>query len=145
MDTAKNTAKAAEMELRSDFSDMGAEYRLRYTGNEFAPEFANGDEVIFSTERRHKAGDIVALWLKPEATRNRPQVSVWRVENALGCFLPYTPHPESDVHPVLIVRSAVDGKTRAIRAEDALAVHPKVGVFYNDRPQFDAQENGEAA
>lgn len=99
MDTAKNTAKTTQMELRTDFSDPGDEYRLRNTGNEFAPEFADGDEVVFSTTRKHKEGDIVALWLKPEYTRGRPQVSLWRVDMALGCRLPYTPHPDSEVSP----------------------------------------------
>lgn len=44
-----------------------------------------------------------------------------------------------------MIRSAVDGKTRAIRAQHILGVHPKVGVFYGQSVHYDATENGGAA
>jgi len=146
MDTDTNTANEGAMELRHDFEDCKPEYRLVYRGNEFAPEFNDGDEIVFSTELDHKHGDVIALWLKPEALNGRPQVSVWRVEMALPsfCKVPFTPHPKSEAHPVLIVRSAGDGKCRAIKGQDILGVHPKIGLFYNQQIARDEQE-GEAA
>ena len=135
---AKNNTTAPD--LRTTFDDLGTEYAMEYTDHAFEPEFTKGDRVVFSLTKRHEAGDVVALWLRPEALRGRPQVSVWRVINALGCSVPFTPHPDSEVHPVLIVQSAIDGKGRAIRAEDILGVHPKIGVFYGERIHRDADQ-----
>lgn len=129
MDTARNSIAPA---LRTTFDDFGAKYALTYSGREFEPEFADGDNLVFSAEADHQNGDIVALWLRPEALRGRPQVTIWRAVTALGCTLPYIPNPESTAHPVLVIRSAVDGKARVIRAEDILGVHPKVGVLAPD-------------
>lgn len=130
--------------LRHSFDDLSATYGLTYSGNEFEPEFRNGDTLVFDSAEKPRAGDIVAIWLRPEHVREgRSQVAIYRVHMPLppGCTLPFTLAEGSECEPVLILNSPVDPKrTIAIPASRLLAVHCKTAVFFRES---EGEEGGE--
>ena len=130
--------------LRHSFDDLSATYGLTYSGNEFEPEFCDGDTLVFDSAEKPRAGAIVAIWLRPEHVHEgRSQVAIYRVHMPLppGFVLPFDIDPDSECEPVLIMNSPVDPKrTIAIPASRLLAVHCLVAVQFRE---CEGEEGGE--
>ena len=130
--------------LRHSFDDLSATYGLTYSGNEFEPEFCDGDTLVFDSAEKPRAGDIVAIWLRPEHVHEgRSQVAIYRVHMPLppGLILPFDICPGSECVPVLILNSPVDPKrTIAIPASRLLAVRRLAAVQFRE---CEGEEGGE--
>lgn len=125
-------------------AELPASYGLTYSGNEFEPEFRDGDTLYFEQDHPVEAGDVVAVWLRPEHVReDRAQVAIYRAHLPLppGCTLPFTLAEGSECGPVLILGSPVNPKrTIGIPASRLLAVHRMAAVFFRE---CEGDEGGE--
>jgi hypothetical protein len=130
--------------LRHSFDDLPACYGLAYSGSEFEPEFRDGDMLCFEKDGDAAAGDVVAVWLRPEHVREgRSQVAIYRVHMPLppGFVLPFDMAPDADCMPVLILLSLSDPKRVApFPADRLLGVHRLASVVFRES---EGEEGGE--
>ncbi|MCO5083889.1 MAG: S24 family peptidase [Rhizobiaceae bacterium] len=130
--------------LHQNLDDLPAAYGLIYRGHDIEPEFRNGDMLCFEKNGDAEAGDVVAVWLRPEHVREgRSQVAVYRVHMPLppGFVLPFDMDPDAECMPVLILLSLSDPKRVApFPADRLLGVHRLASVVFRES---EGEEGGE--
>ena len=121
------------MDIRQNLDDLGGLYGLQFGGgDEFAPEFRDGDVLHFDTTELPKIGDIVAVWMRPEFVEpGKPQVFIYRLALGWqkGLTFPLDFRLGSEAIPVLILETG-KGRQGHIRCDEVLGVHRKVAVVY---------------
>ena len=108
--------------------ELPERYALRATGKCLAPVFADGDLLPFSKTEPVRPGDFCALFMRPELVRpGAPQAFLKRMFMAPGVSLPYNPHPDSDVVPIVIVEQLSPPRQMETDCAKLLAIHKCLG------------------
>jgi len=118
--------------LRTNLDNIPPTYGLIFQGDEFEPEFSDGDVLVLDRTQDPKPGDTVAVWLRPEyVPEGRMQAAIYRVHLPLppGISLPLDVAEDSQAMPVLLLCSpAFPEKISSIPVNRLLGVHRLAAV-----------------
>ncbi len=120
-----------------DQATLPPEYALIGEGTCMQPVIPDGANCAFSTVEEPRPGDLVALWFRPETVpAGEPQVRLKRLVHPLPPFvrLPCREHPESRLHPLVIVEMINPRRQFGVRCGDLLAIHRFLGLAETIRP-----------
>ena len=129
--TAKRTTSApakSAVNKRTfiDPSTLPDAYALTLQGDCLAPVIPDGASVGIDKLVQPKAGDVVCIWFRPEATApDGLQCTLKKLLLNIPSWVkfPHRDYPGSDVVPVLIVKQFNPERQYTIKCADILAVH----------------------
>ena len=130
--TTSSPAKsaAARERLLIDPATLPDAYALTLQGDCLAPVIPDGASVGIDKHAKPKAGDIVCIWFRPEATApDGLQCTLKKLVFNIADWVtfPYRDHPKSEVVPVLIVKQFNPERQYTIKCSNVLAVHKATG------------------
>jgi Peptidase S24-like len=103
---------------------------MRVIGDCMMPEIADNDLLHFDKHEPVKAGDMVAIFLRPELlSPGELQVRVKRLATDIPHWVtfPYQDHPDSDVHALIIAEMLNPRRRFMVKCSSVLAVHKCLG------------------
>ncbi len=126
MATSQNTAGDVRL---YDPATLPERYAAEGRGRCMEPVIQDGTCLVFDREGEANAGDIVGLWLRPEAVpAGQPQQMVKRLVMGLPPIrLPFRPGPGNECVPIIVVEQLNPPLTYRFRATDVIAVHRCIG------------------
>lgn len=120
-----------------DPATLPPEYAIIAEGTCMLPTIPDGAHCAFTTIGEPRPGDLVALWFRPETVpAGEHQVRIKRLVHPLPRFvrLPYREHPESRLHPLVIVEMINPRRQFGIPCGHLLAIHRFLGLAELIRP-----------
>ena len=114
-----------------DLSTFPETYWMEAVGDCLLPMVKDGTNLLFSQSAKPVAGDLVALFLRPEfkAPGVMPALVKRLVSNiAHFCEFPYTPRSDDDCAPIVICESTSPLRRYYVPAERLMAVHKCIAV-----------------
>ena len=100
-------------------------------GDCLEPMIPNGAAVMLRKSESYGVGDVVAIWLKPEAVRpGAHPVVLKRVTMKAPQWVkrfPYADHPESELVAIMTVEQLSPPASYTIICSNILAIHKAVG------------------
>lgn len=131
-----STEPVADAHPVVDPTELPNEYALVARGGCLAPNVPDGAVMGFRRDLPCRAGDIVALWFRPEVVpAGAPQASAKRLVLGIPHYVhfPWRDHPKSDVIPTVIVEQDNPRRRHSVRCADLLAIHKFVGIVTPQR------------
>ena len=116
-----------------DPAEIDVLYSMPADGALMALGIQRGDRLAMSKLEEPRAGDLVAVWFRPELTPpGDGQVLLMRLLEPLLVRLPYAAILPLIVQPVIAVASPHSGETCGVPARHLLAVHRCIGRIGGD-------------
>lgn len=108
---------------RTDIAQLPNEYALKVVGDCLAPIVPHGAEAVFSKTAKFENGDIVVVWFN-KFPAGGFQCCVKRVVLGPGAMtIPFKVHPDSEVHPIVVLETLQPPKQFAIQLGKIAAMH----------------------
>lgn len=127
---SKSAPQAPRLTL-AQIRAMPERYHTTVLGDCMSPLVENGAEMAFDTMARPQSGDLVVLFLRPEAIKpDQPQGSFKRMVLGVPHFVaefPFKQHPDSEVSPSLVVECLNPPRRFYIPCSNVLAIHKCIG------------------
>ena len=114
-----------------DLASIPPLYAMKLHGGCLAPDLTDGAEVQFSRDEPIAVGDLCCFVLRPElVSPGGVQCMIKRLSMGLPPYvtLPWTEHPKSDVHALVMAEQLNPRRQFMIKADRLLAIHKFVGV-----------------
>ncbi|WP_158808441.1 hypothetical protein [Beijerinckia sp. L45] len=108
-------------------------YGLPISGSHMAPEYTNGCVARIDRDAVYRAGDVVAVWYRPEVLKPGSAQAMFMRVVIMPSFgrvdFPYNDHPDSEVQSVVMLGSDDKPDTMLpVRCSWILAIHKAVGA-----------------
>jgi hypothetical protein len=114
-----------------DPATLPDEYCMALDGDCLEPVIPNGAAVMLRKSESYGVGDVVAIWLKPEAVRpGAHPVLLKRITMKAPPWVkgfPYADHPESEVAAIMMVEQLNPPASYTVTCRSILAIHKAVG------------------
>jgi hypothetical protein len=115
-----------------DPAELPDQYGMYVQGDCMLPEIADGDVLHFDKREPVTAGDMAAIYLRPEIVPpGAMQVRVKRLVLNIPPWvtLPYRDHPDSNVVALVFAESLNPPRQFVVKCSDVLAVHKCIGSY----------------
>jgi len=106
-------------------------YALLMKGDCMAPLYGHGTPILVDRREPYEAGDLVVLYLKPEAVKPGHSNCMMKRFVSIPPWVkafPFSDSPKSDVHAIVIVEMLNPERRNYFRCADILAVHRCLGA-----------------
>ncbi len=113
-------------------------YAVRLDGACMSPVLKDGERVVLSSRDAPEPGDLIGIWLRPEAIQFGAQLRIKRLVRRPppGVCFPYADDSKSSEPATFVIDCINPPAPRRVRCANVLALHKVIGVLADNAPAY---------